>query len=170
MASEVRGATVSVRGEPPKTQSVMDLSAIMTEFQNAINGQLSPDDAQGHFDLGVTYLEMEMTEQALTEFRMARESETHRGAALEMMARCYLGAGRPADALTAVEEAAGTAGDDPGRQAALFAYRGLALEALGRLPEATHALEHALSIEPGLDLAREAILRLRGSRTGEAAA
>jgi tetratricopeptide (TPR) repeat protein len=148
----------------------MDLTAIMAEFQSAISGQLSPDDARSHYDLGVTYLEMEMPEQALAEFRMARESESQREAALEMMVRCYLDAGRPSDALTAVEEAAGSAGDDPARQAALFAYRGLALEALGRLPEATHALERALSIEPGLDLAREAILRLRERGPEESAA
>lgn len=171
MASEVRGATVSVRGEESKrTQSVMDLSAIMAEFQSAINGQLSPDDAQGHYDLGMAYLEMKMTDQALTEFGMAREAETHRGAALEMMARCYLAAGRPGEALAAVEEAAGIEGDDSARQAALFAYRGLALEALGRIPEATHALERALSLEPGLTLAREAMQRLGISDAGEAAA
>jgi tetratricopeptide (TPR) repeat protein len=168
VASEVKGATVTVRKEPGRTQSMIDLSEIMSEFQTAVAGQVPLEDAQSHYDLGMTYLEMGMPEQAVDEFEIASRADSHRVRSLEMLARCLITAGRADEALAAVEEAAAS-GDEPDRQASLFACRGLALEALGRIPEALHALERALSIDPALEMARDGIARL-GDDANEAAA
>lgn len=169
VASEVKGATVTVRKEPGRTQSMIDLSEIMSEFQTAVAGQVPVEDAQSHYDLGMTYLEMGMPEQAVDEFEIASRAASHRVRSLEMLARCLITSGRADEALAAVEEAAASGEDAIDRQASLFACRGLALEALGRLPEAMHALEHALSIDPELEMARDGIARL-GGEGSEAAA
>jgi tetratricopeptide (TPR) repeat protein len=170
VASEVKGATVTLRKEPTGTQSFLDLSEIMSEFQSAVASQFPADDAQSHYDLGMTYHEMGMVDQAVSEFEIAKASPVYQSRSLEMIARCLISAGRADDALAILDDALTSPGEeDPEREAHLFACRGLALEALGRSQEAIDALEHALTIDPALSLAREGLDRLRGEASEAAA-
>jgi tetratricopeptide (TPR) repeat protein len=163
VASEVKGATVSIRKEPTRTQSILDLSEIMNEFQSAVASQFPPEDAQSHYDLGMTYHEMGMHDQAVSEFEIAKGSPNYRARATEMIARCLLSNGRPEDALRIIEDTSpGASEDGDDARANLFACRGLALEALGRANEAVCAFEMALTLDPELIMAREAVMRLRG--------
>lgn len=171
VASEVEGAMVSIRGEagPARaTQSLVDLNQILEEFKSAVAGQIAPEDAQSHYDMGMAYLEMGMPDSAAHEFEQATQSEEHQVPALELLARSQLMAGQPQAALDAVERAAGLGIDDPDRLAALFTYRGLALEALGQAMEAGHAMERALEYNPDFEMAREGMARLRGASTDAA--
>lgn len=167
MASEVSGATVSLRGDNAgaarTTQSLMDLSQILEEFKSAVAGQIPLEDGQSHYDMGMAYLEMGMPDNAASEFETAALSMEHQVPAFEMLARSLLMAGRPQDALNAVEQAASLGIDDPERLAALFTYRGLSLEAMGHGAEAGHAIERALEYHPDFEPAREAMGRLRGA-------
>ncbi len=163
VASEMKGAMVSVRGEPARTQSIMDLSEILSEFQTAVAGQMSDDDAQSHYDLGMTYLEMEMHEQAMTEFEIAARSPGHRPRAVEMMARSHIESGNPERALEATEEIVSDTEIPADRLAGLHAFRGAAFEALKRSEEAVSAYRTALSLDAGLEAAVEGLRRLKNA-------
>ncbi|HEX7879121.1 MAG TPA: tetratricopeptide repeat protein, partial [Candidatus Eisenbacteria bacterium] len=163
MASEVQGAMITVRGEPVQTQSVNDLSEILSEFEKAMAAQVPTDDAQSHYDLGMAYIEMGMIEQAIESFTHASASETYQVRALEMVARCQIEAGRPEVAIESVDQALAVGVEEPGREAALMAMRGLALEQIGYPSEAAQEYQRALELDPGLAPAREGILRLGSS-------
>jgi tetratricopeptide (TPR) repeat protein len=163
MASEVQGAMITVRGEPVQMQSVTDLSEILSEFEKAMAAQVPSDDAQSHYDLGMAYIEMGMNDQAIESFTNASASDVYKVRALEMLARCQIEAGRPEVAIDAVDQALGAGADDPGREAALYAMRGLALEQIGYPSEAAQEYQRALGLDPALAPAREGILRLGSS-------
>ena len=91
-----------------QTQSVNDLSEILNEFEKAMAAQVSSDDAASHYDLGMAYVEMGMSDQAIESFKLAAQSEAYLLRALEMVARCQIEAGRPEVAIEVVEPAAPT--------------------------------------------------------------
>jgi tetratricopeptide (TPR) repeat protein len=163
VASEVQGAMITVRGEPVQTQSVTDLSEILSEFEKAMAAQVPSDDAQSHYDLGMAYIEMGMSDQAIESFSHAAASDTYRVRALEMVARCQIEAGRPEVAIEAVDQAIAAGADDTAREAALYAMRGLALEQIGYPTEAAQEYQRALALDANLAPAREGILRLGSS-------
>lgn len=169
LASEVSGATVSVRGEPSRTQSIHDLSEILTEFQKAMSGQLSDDDPQGRYDMGMTYMEMGMYDQAIEAFRATSAHEAFREKSLELLAHCYLESDRPETAVEVVDEALAAGILERSREAALYACRGLALEVIGYTADALVELQRALELDPDHLPAAQAVKRLSASAEGDAA-
>jgi tetratricopeptide (TPR) repeat protein len=130
-------------------------------------GQLTDDDPQGQYDMGMTYLEMGMHEQAVEAFAGAARNEAFREKAMEMLARCHLEAGAPETAVSVVDEALAAGITDRGREAALYAWRGLALEAIGYEADAVAELKRALELEPGLAPALEGLKRLTARAVGD---
>lgn len=160
VASEVMGATISVRGEPVHTQTVNDLTEILSEFEKAMSAQVPSDDSQSQYDLGMAYIEMGMIDQAIDMFTQASASPDHFVRALEMLARCQIEAGRPEVAIEAVDQALTAGLADAPHEAALYSWRGLALEQIGYPSEAAQEFQRALSLDPDLGPARDGILRL----------
>ncbi len=60
-------------------QEWMELGALLEEFQEGIKQQVGEDDAQAHYDLGVSHMEMELYEEALAEFEQALAGEDAAG-------------------------------------------------------------------------------------------
>lgn len=60
-------------------QEWMELGALLEEFQEGIKQQVGEDDAQAHYDLGVSHMEMELFEEALGEFEQALAGEEAAG-------------------------------------------------------------------------------------------
>jgi tetratricopeptide (TPR) repeat protein len=121
-----------------------DLGALLSEFQRGVEAQLSGD-AQGHYDLAMTYREMGLLEQAVESFRLAGRDATFRDRCAEMIGRCLLDQGQ-------FEEAASEFGtalqspDLPPEIAVNMRYQlGLALEASGRSREALTEFERVFA-------------------------
>lgn len=75
-----------------------DLSGLLSEFQRGVEAQLAGD-AQSHYDLGMTYREMGLLDQAVDSFRVAVGEPRLAARALEMIGRCHAGQGRWAEAV-----------------------------------------------------------------------
>jgi tetratricopeptide (TPR) repeat protein len=155
-ASEVDGAQVTIRDdEPNSSQTSLNLSQILEEFRAAVVERIPASDGQSHYDLGMTYKEMGLLEEALREFEVAASSEDNRLASLEMTGECYLLLSRPADALKAFESVAALA--DRSSRARAHLKLGEAYEALGEWSRAEEEYYRALELDEGLE---EAIERL----------
>jgi tetratricopeptide (TPR) repeat protein len=89
-ASEVEGAKVTVMDQSKGTQSDFDLGEILREFQTAVVDQISDGDSRSHHDLGMTYREMGLMEEAAREFETAATGEEDQAHSLEMLGECYL--------------------------------------------------------------------------------
>jgi tetratricopeptide (TPR) repeat protein len=66
---ETKGATVAVRDQGGvESEEWIDLTALLQEFREGVQAQFGPEDAVGHYDLGVSHQEMGLFEEAIEEF------------------------------------------------------------------------------------------------------
>lgn len=168
-ASEVKGAQVTIRDdeEDPASQSALNLSQILEEFRAAMVDTIPSGDARSHFDLGVTYHEMGLHEEAVQEFETAAASEENRLASLEMLGECYLHLERLEDAIRVYEEFVNGAED--GLKATAYLNLGRAREALGQWDQAEEEYIRALNLDENLTDAAERLQDLERRRDQGAA-
>jgi tetratricopeptide (TPR) repeat protein len=123
-----------------------DLGSLLSEFQRGIEAQLSGD-AQSHYDLGMTYREMGLLEQAVESFRLAAKDAAFQHRCAEMVGRCLLDQGRFDEAANEFG-AALQAGDLDPQLAINMRYQlGLALEAAGQTREALAEFERVFAAQ-----------------------
>jgi tetratricopeptide (TPR) repeat protein len=86
---------------------VKDVFSELAEFKKAVSTQVSAEDSQTHYDLGIAYKEMGLYEEAIHEFEVARGAGGRRHVldCLTMLGVCYLERGEPEKALAHFEEA-----------------------------------------------------------------
>jgi tetratricopeptide (TPR) repeat protein len=117
-----------------------DLGSLVSEFQRGVEAQISGD-AQGHYDLGMTYREMGLLEQAVEAFRTASADPEFAQRAAEMIGRCMLDQGQFDDAAQEFSTALESPGRNPAVEPDLRYQLGLAHEAAGRVHEALAEFE-----------------------------
>jgi len=164
---EVEGAQVVVRDDEKATssQSTLNLSQILDEFRAAVVHRIPENDSQSHYDLGMTYKEMGLLEEAVREFEIASQNEGNRPASLDIMGECYLLLSqfdRAAEVLESV--LAETGGNAP-----VHMRLGKAYEALGDWDRAEEEYHRALELDENLEEALELLQNLEYRRTQGAA-
>lgn len=123
-----------------------DLGSLLSEFQRGIEAQLSGD-AQSHYDLGMTYREMGLLEQAVESFRLAAQDALFHHRCAEMIGRCLLDQGRFDEAANEFGSAL-QGGELEADLAINMRYQlGLALEAAGQTREALAEFERVFSVQ-----------------------
>jgi tetratricopeptide (TPR) repeat protein len=125
----------------------LDLGSLIAEFQRGIESQISGD-AQSHYDLGMTYREMGLCDQAVECFRSAAHDPAFGSRSAEMIGRCLLDEGRFDEA--AEEFARALQGLDESSEAGvgLRFQLGLAHEVAGHAPEALAEFERVYAVQP----------------------
>jgi len=164
---EVEGAQVVVRDDEKAnaSQSTLNLSQILDEFRAAVVHRIPENDAQSHYDLGMTYKEMGLLDEAVREFEIASQNEGNRPASLDIMGECYLLLSqfdRAAEVLESV--LAETGGNAP-----VHMRLGKAYEALGDWDRAEEEYHRALELDENLEEALELLQNLEFRRTQGAA-
>jgi tetratricopeptide (TPR) repeat protein len=122
-----------------------DLGSLVSEFQRGIEAQISGD-AQGHYDLAMTYREMGLMEQAIDAFRNAATDPAFVVRCTEMIGRSMLDEGRFDDAAREFEEGLNLPGLTPMARADLRYQLGLSHEAAGRPQEALAEFERVYAM------------------------
>ena len=124
-----------------------DLGSLINEFQRGVDTQLSGD-AQGHYDLAMSYREMGLLEQAVESFRVAARDPALGLRAMEMIGRCYLDQGRFDDAIEEFERALTDEALDAEARLGLHYEIGVAHQAAGRMSEALATFESIHAEQP----------------------
>jgi tetratricopeptide (TPR) repeat protein len=122
-----------------------DLGSLVSEFQRGIEAQISGD-AQGHYDLAMTYREMGLLEQAIEAFRNAAVDPAFVVRCTEMIGRSLLDEGRFDEAAREFEAGLNLPGLTPMARADLRYQLGLAHEAAGRVQEALAEFERVYAM------------------------
>ncbi len=113
----------------------MDLHELVATFQTAVQGQVSGD-AESHYALGVSYMEMGLAQQAIESLRAAAEQPSLRARAFELIGRCCMDQGRFDDATVEYRAALAQHGLAPDAELNVRFELGIALEAAGKHDEA----------------------------------
>ena len=66
------------------------LNEIFEEFKKGVQEQLSPEDYETHYNLGIAYKEMGLMDEAIGEFEIASKTGKIRSECLSMLGLCYL--------------------------------------------------------------------------------
>jgi len=119
---------------------IVDLGVLIEEFQRAVEPELASD-PQGHYDLGMSYREMGLTEQAVQSLRIAAASPAFRLRAGELAGRCLLDLGRFDEAADVLRATLAAPDLLPSAAVDLRYQLALALEAAGRSAEALSEFE-----------------------------
>ena len=98
LQNELRQEAVGPEGPPEATQAGaqdVPLEEIFREFKKGVEQQLSPEDYETHYNLGIAYKEMSLVDEAIGEFQRAAKSPQHAVECCSMLGLCFLEKGLP---------------------------------------------------------------------------
>jgi tetratricopeptide (TPR) repeat protein len=144
---DLRADRVTVQQRMPEDLDV-DLSELLSAFQAGVREQVEADDASSHYDLGMTYRQMSLLDEAVAEFRLAARDPAFSIKCTDMLGRCLLERGDFGAAIAEFERGLAL----PGLTAdSAYSFRyslGLVFEASGRSMEALEQFEAVFSAQP----------------------
>ncbi len=73
----------------------VSLEEIFREFKKGVEQQLSPEDYETHYNLGIAYKEMGLTDEAIGEFQNAAKDPNRAVECCSMLGLCFLEKGLP---------------------------------------------------------------------------
>lgn len=82
-------------GAPPEEGREVSLEEIFRDFKKGVEQQLSPEDYETHYNLGIAYKEMGLTDEAIGEFQLAAKDPLHAVECCAMLGLCFLEKGLP---------------------------------------------------------------------------
>ncbi len=125
-------------------------SEVASAFRAKVQEVIRPDDAQTHYDLGIAYKEMGLTDEAIAEFELTVRHGTSVRAVdcYTMLGQCMLEKGEPEAAISHYQSALAERDCGPEARKALAFEIGAALEALGKPGEALEAFSAVSAQDP----------------------
>ncbi len=137
------------------------MDSIRQDLEGQIGGEVQPHDHQGHYELGLVYMDMGMFEQALPSFEQAAEGEKTKLKALEMQGNCLRKLGRAEEALAVYEQGIALKDTQPRNSLGILYEYAACLESLDRLEESVEYFERVLSVDQDFLDAQERLDALR---------
>ena len=144
---ELSADRVTVQQRTPDDLDV-DLSDLLSAFQAGVREQVQADDAASHYDLGMTYRQMGLLDEAVAEFRLAARDPQFSIKCTDMLGRCLLERGDFGAAIAEFERGLALPGLTPESTLAFRYSLGLVLEASGRSMEALEQFEAVFATQP----------------------
>ena len=138
---------VTVQQRMPEDLDV-DLSDLLSAFQAGVREQVQADDAASHYDLGMTYRQMSLLDEAVAEFRLAARDPAFSIKCTDMLGRCLLERGDFGAAIAEFERGLSLPGLNDESTMAFRYSLGLVLEASGRPMEALEHFEAVFAQQP----------------------
>ncbi len=120
---------------------MVDVESVFAQFKKGVAAQIAPDDSDTHFDLGIAYKEMGLTDDAIQEFDLASKNPKRACTSLTMIGMCYLERGDAQQAVTYFERAINSPQKSALEEMALHYEIGNAQELLGHLDAALSSFE-----------------------------
>jgi tetratricopeptide (TPR) repeat protein len=138
---------ITVKRRMPEDFDI-DLGELVSAFQEGVKQQVEVDDARSRFDLGMTYRQMGLLDEAVAEFRLASRNPEFRLMAMDLLGRALLERGDFGAAIAELERGLATPGLPLDAEVNFRYNLGLALEASGRVVEALTQFESVFEAEP----------------------
>jgi tetratricopeptide (TPR) repeat protein len=139
---------------PPPSAPVMagpegeaSLEEIFREFKRGVEQQLSAEDYETHFNLGIAYKEMGLVDEAISEFQKALRGPENRVRTYEAIGHCFIEKGNNQMAATILGRALSEKGMDDDQLVGVLYLLGRANEALGKGDEAMQYYQRVFVVD-----------------------
>jgi tetratricopeptide (TPR) repeat protein len=144
-----------------------DVERVFASFQSKVASHLAEHDASTHYDLGLAYKEMGLSNEAVLEFSQAARDPQHHVRANAMIGMIHLEQGRLDAAIEAYLSALEAAEIEEDQRVALHYDLGVVYEMKGQAADALYHLRKVSTLQPGF---RGVAERLRALEGGEVSA
>lgn len=142
----------------------VDVEEVFAKFKEGVAAQISVDDSQAHYDLGVAYKEMMLVDDAIREFETAARDPNRECISFSMIGMIHLERGDADNAIAAFTRALDAPLKDPEQEAALGYELGGVYEGMHMRREALIAYQRTSSINPNY---RDVAQKIRALSKGE---
>lgn len=137
-----------------------DVYEVINDFREATMELLDLDDHQSHYDLGTTYMEMELFDEAAQEFEISARGATFALPSQEMLGYCFLRKGQIDLAIRELRKGLAIEGHDDRDKLGLLYNLGVACRVVDREGEAIGYFRRILEIDPDFRDTRSRLERL----------
>jgi len=141
---------------------MIDVETVFEQFKKGVAEQVSEDDSDTHFDLGIAYKEMGLLSDARREFQVAMSDPRRRCLCWTMIGLIYIEEGQPRDAIEAFQSGLESPDQTPAETVGLHYELGLACEAAGLSDQARLHYEYVSRREAQYREVGQRLLRLGG--------
>lgn len=149
---------------------MVDVESVFAQFKKGVAQQISVDDSDTHFDLGIAYKEMGLIDDAMQEFETAARNPQRACTALTMIGMCCLEKGEAPRAVEYFERALASKQKSAGEELALFYELGNAYELLGDVDRAVQSFEKVVARDRAFRGAASRLEQLKKQSTKSAGA
>jgi tetratricopeptide (TPR) repeat protein len=136
-----------VQETAPTGDEDRDFAELLSQFKSKVQEHLPPEDAAAHYDLGLAFKEMGLTDEAIGEFQIALRAGHMRLRVYEELGQCFLEKEQYNVAEKVLRRALDLKFDDELELLGVYYHLGRAYEALGRRDEARDAYERVLGMD-----------------------
>ena len=131
--------------EPESDQ--VDFTEMLERFKQGIAENVSDEDHEAHYDLGVAYKEMGLLDEAIAEFQKALRGEEHRIRTFEALGQCFIEKGQYQIAVTILSRAPLEPGATDEQLVGVLYLLGYASEALQKWNDALAYYERVFAVD-----------------------
>jgi tetratricopeptide (TPR) repeat protein len=131
--------------EPESDQ--VDFSDMLERFKQGIAENVSDEDHEAHYDLGVAYKEMGLLDEAIAEFQKALRGIEHRIRTFEALGQCFIEKGQYQIAVTILSRAPAEPGATDEQLVGVLYLLGYASEALQKFNDALAYYERVFAVD-----------------------
>ncbi|MGQ0713262.1 MAG: tetratricopeptide repeat protein [Gemmatimonadaceae bacterium] len=125
----------------------VDFSDMLERFKQGIAENVSDEDHEAHYDLGVAYKEMGLLDEAIAEFQKALRGEEHRIRTFEALGQCFIEKGQYQIAVTILSRAPMEPGATDEQLVGVLYLIGYACEALQKWNDALAYYERVFAVD-----------------------
>jgi tetratricopeptide (TPR) repeat protein len=146
---------------------MIDVETVFEQFKRGVAEQVSEDDSDTHFDLGIAYKEMGLLPDARREFQVAMSDPRRRCLCWTMIGLIYMEEGQPRDAIEAFQSGLETPDKTPSEAVGLHYELAMACEASGLIDQARLHYQYVFQREPQFREVGHRLQRLGGPSGNE---
>lgn len=135
----------------------LDIDEVLASFHEEICKAIGHEDYQAHYDLGISYFDLGLYDQALAEFGVARKDPKLAIKSIELAGRCFMERGEIDLAIEELRSGLQMEGHSENELLGLRYNLGIAYEKIGRYEEAAECYRQICEFDPSF---RDARIRL----------
>ena len=136
---------------------------MLSAFKKGIEENISDEDWQAHYDLGVAFKEMGLLDEAITEFQKALRSSQRRLRTAEALGLCFFEKGQFSVAGTVLRRAIESESGSDEAKIALLYWLGRCEEEQARQPQALQCYQRVFAVDVGFEDVGQRVKALAGA-------
>ncbi|MCP4397531.1 MAG: hypothetical protein GY801_09570 [bacterium] len=143
------GHAPSLKVQAPEQLATSEIGDIVKEFKQGVLEEVGAEDYETHYELGISYKEMSLLDDAIEELRLASLEPSKFVECQSVIALCYVEKDDYEHAIQSLEEARSRVDNQENRYQDLTYQIAASYEEDGRTSEAAHTFQELFQLNPG---------------------